>query len=133
MRRRAMRAISAATIVSLLLAMAAAGSAAAADPSATSESARAKAEKAQHDKTVAYWTAERIANANPRDFERSTNGQIVPKARPAPPSGGGSTGASWTLEGPVAQRTGKVLFTMAATTSVPPPSSRSRRPAAPTR
>ena len=64
--------------------------------------------KAEHQRIVNYWTAERIANAKPRDFVRTNDGKFVPKAKP----GGGGTGASWTGGGPVVQRTGKVLFTM---------------------
>jgi len=113
MRQRASVAISVATILSLLLLSLAAGTASAADRSASD---RARAEKAQHDKTIAYWTAERIANAQPRDFVRASDGTFQPRAKPVkpPPSGGGTvTGASWTGAGPVVERTGKVLFTMA--------------------
>ena len=63
--------------------------------------------KAEHERIVKYWTAERIAGAKPRDFVRTNEGKFVPKAKP-----GGGTGASWTGGGPVVQRTGKVLFTM---------------------
>jgi hypothetical protein len=63
--------------------------------------------KAEHQRIVKYWTAERIANAKPRDFVRTGDGRFVPRAKP-----GGGTGASWTQGGPVVQRTGKVLFTM---------------------
>jgi hypothetical protein len=63
--------------------------------------------KAVHQRIIKYWTAERIAAAKPRDFERTNSGKFVPKAKP-----GGDTGASWTGGGPVVQRTGKVLFTM---------------------
>jgi hypothetical protein len=68
--------------------------------------AQAKA-KAEQQRIVNYWTAERIANAKPRDFVKGADGKFVPKAKP-----GGGTGASWTQGGPVVQRTGKVLFTM---------------------
>ena len=72
--------------------------------------ARAKAEQ---QRIVKYWTAERIANAKPRDFVRNADGKFEPKAKPPPPGGGGtSTGASWTQGGPIVQRSGKVLFTM---------------------
>src|SRR5690606_31998876 len=110
MRRRASKAISVATILSLLLVSMAAGTTSAADRG--SGAARARAEKAQHDKTVAYWAAERIASAQPRDFVRTGTGKIVPKAKPGGGSGGTSGGASYSGGGPVVQRTGKVLFTM---------------------
>jgi hypothetical protein len=64
--------------------------------------------KAEHERIIKYWTAERIASAKPRDFVRTNEGKFVPRARP----GSGGTGASWTGGGPVVQRTGKVLFTM---------------------
>jgi hypothetical protein len=71
--------------------------------------------KAEHDRTIAYWTKERIVNAIPRDFEKSGSAfNLTPKAKPVrPPSGGGSvTGASWTAGGPILARSGRVVFTM---------------------
>jgi hypothetical protein len=72
--------------------------------------------KAEHQRIVNYWTAERIRNAKPRDFVQQIDGKVVPAGKPVkPPHGGGGstgTGASWTQGGPVVQRTGKVLFTM---------------------
>ena len=68
--------------------------------------------KAEQQRIVNYWTAERIASAKPRDFVKTANGKFDPKAKPPPPGGGNSTGASWTQGGPVVGRTGKVLFTM---------------------
>ncbi len=71
--------------------------------------------KAEHERIVKYWTAERISNAKPRDFVRGADGKFQPKAKPVkppPPGGGTVTGASWSGGGPVVQRTGKVLFTM---------------------
>ncbi|MEA2613665.1 MAG: hypothetical protein QOI52_1624, partial [Chloroflexota bacterium] len=96
------------TILALLLPLAVA-------PVAAGDSG-AKA-KAEHQRIIDYWTADRIKSAKPRDFVRQADGKIVPAAKPVkPPRGGGgggtSTGASWTQGGPVVQRTGKVLFTM---------------------
>jgi hypothetical protein len=69
--------------------------------------------KAEQQRIVNYWTAERIAGAKPRDFVKGADGKFEPKAKPPPPGGGGgSTGASWTQGGPIVQRSGKVLFTM---------------------
>ena len=72
--------------------------------------------KAEHERIVKYWTAERIASAKPRDFVRTDHGKFDPRVKPPkpPPGGGGGAvrGASWTGGGPVVQRTGKVLFTM---------------------
>lgn len=75
-------------------------------------SAEAQA-KAEHQRIVRYWTAERIAGAQPRDFVRTAAGHLKPTAKPPGGGGGTVTGASWTGGGPVVQRTGKVLFTMA--------------------
>ena len=72
--------------------------------------------KAEHDRTIAYWTKERIAHAIPRDFEKTGSAyKLDPKAKPArpPAPGGGVTGASWTAGGPILARSGRVLFTMA--------------------
>lgn len=63
------------------------------------------------DPAIAYWTAERIKNAIPRDFIRSSSGKFIPAAKP----GGGSgnvTGASWTGGGEILERSGRVLFTL---------------------
>src|SRR5262245_33398524 len=65
---------------------------------------------AQQERTIAYWTAERIANAKPRDYVKTPAGHLVPKAKPQKPGGGGTTsviGASWTKGGQVLQTTGK--------------------------
>lgn len=76
---------------------------AAGDPSANA--------KAEHERIIKYWTAERIASAKPRDFVRAKGGSLQPQVKP--PRGGGTVkGASWTGGGPVVLRTGKVLFTM---------------------
>ena len=40
--------------------------------------------KAEHQRIVNYWTAERIASAKPRDFVKTADGQFEPKARPSP-------------------------------------------------
>ena len=79
--------------------------------SAASPTAEARA-NAEHARIVKYWTAERVANAKPRDLVRLPNGHIQVKAKPQPPAGGTVTGASWTQGGPVLARTGKVLFSM---------------------
>lgn len=69
---------------------------------------------AAHDRTIAYWTPARIANAKPRDFVRTPTGEFQPKK--GKPGGGGSStnviGASWTLGGLVKEVTGKVVFTL---------------------
>ena len=66
----------------------------------------------EHARIVKYWTAERVANAKPRDLERLPNGHLQIKAKPVKPGGGNVTGASWTQGGAALARTGKVLFSM---------------------
>ena len=104
-------------IAGATLAMLAAVAAPAAAAKPTDE---AKA-KAEHERVVRYWTAERIAGAKPRDITRSADGALeYASARPErgkPPGGGGGgtgdvVGASWPNSGPVVAKTGKVLFTM---------------------
>ena len=97
--RRSKTAAAAALLTVLAVLPLAAAPVAAGDPGANA--------KAEHQRIINYWTAERIAGAKPRDFVRTSDGKFVPKAKP-----GGGTGASWTLGGPVVGRTGKVLFTM---------------------
>jgi V8-like Glu-specific endopeptidase len=70
--------------------------------------AGARSAQSEHDRILAYWTPQRIANAQPRDFQMNASGHIVPAARP----GGGGTGASWTGDGAIEQRSGRVLFHM---------------------
>lgn len=108
---RRSRAVLATLLTAIVLLTAFAAPAAAAKPTA-----EAKA-KAEHQRIVDYWTAERIAGAQPRDFVRTSGGAFQPKPKAKPGRGGGGgggtvTGASWTGGGPVVQRTGKVLFTM---------------------
>jgi len=68
------------------------------------------------DPAVAYWTAERIKSAIPRDFVRGSNGNFVPDAKPGGGGGGGGgkpiTGTSWTSGGKVLLQSGRVLFTL---------------------
>jgi V8-like Glu-specific endopeptidase len=67
----------------------------------------AAAAKAEHDRIVAYWTPARMAAAKSKDFVKE-NGRIKPFARP--PSGGAVKGASWTGNGAIEQRSGKLFF-----------------------
>jgi hypothetical protein len=111
MHRRLRAAIAAAAVSGLVVGLLGAGPVAAGTERGTDADRTATS---RHDRTIAYWTAERIANAQPRDMGRAAGGAVVPKAKPPRPGGGGTvTGASWTGGGPVVQRTGKVLFTMA--------------------
>ncbi len=84
--------------------------------------------RAEHERIVAFWTPERVAQAVPRDFEfdPATRGfRPAPAKKPDGKPGGGKPGgdsggdssatvaaASWEGEGGVAQTTGKVLFQM---------------------
>jgi hypothetical protein len=76
----------------------------------------------KHDRgaVLAYWTAERIARAVPRDVSPVRKPSFKPHkmAKPQRPGGGGGgdsssvTGTPWTGGGKVKATTGKVLFTM---------------------
>lgn len=81
----------------------------------------ASSANADHQQVVDFWTNERVAQAVPRDFVRTPNGDFQPSMGkpPGTPGGGGNdggsggvTGASWTGGGLVADTTGKVLFAM---------------------
>ena len=103
------------TVISFVLLAMAAAPVAAAPPSA------AAAARAEHQRVVGYWTAERVASAKPRDFVRSGT-DFVPASQPdargkpagkGKPGGGSSvTGATWTKDGVVVERVGKVYFSM---------------------
>ena len=71
---------------------------------------------------IAYWTADRVARAVPREVSPDKlSTSATPQAGKPPGSGGGSgggggttvAGAAWTGGGKVKATTGKVLFTMA--------------------
>lgn len=79
---------------------------------ATAAPAAAGSPNAERDKVLKYWTAERLANARPRDFVRGADGTFRPNAKPPAPGGGVIKGASWTGGGAVLQKTGKVWFSM---------------------
>jgi V8-like Glu-specific endopeptidase len=71
------------------------------------------AAEAAHARILAYWTPERVASAQPREFVRTEVGFAqapIPRARPG--GGGGGTGASWTGNGTIELRSGRVLFAM---------------------
>lgn len=67
------------------------------------------AARAEHDRVVAYWTPARLAAAKAKDYMRNDAGKLVPYARPG--GGGGAVkGASWTGNGAIEQRSGKLFF-----------------------
>lgn len=74
--------------------------------------------QSDHDRIVAYWTAERIKAAKPRDVSFGAPRRIAPAAKPVkpPPSGGGlasTIGAAWPDDkGKIYRATGRVLFSM---------------------
>jgi hypothetical protein len=73
----------------------------------------ARGSTSYHDRVVAYWTPARIANATPKDYELNASGKVVPRAKPgggAKPGSGNSVGASWTQNGAIEKRSGRVLF-----------------------
>jgi hypothetical protein len=82
--------------------------------------------QSRRDKALAYWTADRIAHAVPRDYVLDTlpPGFTMPQApggKGQKPGGGGDgsgtavTGASWNGGGLVKLTTGKVLFNLSGT------------------
>lgn len=87
-----------------------------------SQAAGAQARAAQHQRILDYWTAERRANAKPRDIVLPLGTKPRPAAKPASkgkPGGGGSTGpsanstgATWNFGGDVSMTAGKVFFTL---------------------
>jgi len=87
-------------------------------PAGAARRAAAPAQSA-HDRVVAFWTTERVAQAIPRDFDYDpATKSLRPSAKPSGGSGGSSPttlGASWTGGGEVLKTTGKVLFAMAGT------------------
>ena len=102
--------------VSLVAASLSSGTAAARQPDDT---------RSEHQKTVDFWTADKVRQAIPRDFVfHPASGRFIPAARggnPGPPGGGGgggggdsttTTGTHWTGEGTVVESTGKVLFSL---------------------
>lgn len=77
---------------------------------ARSADAAAKAAKAEHNRIVNYWTPARLAAAKPKDFVKDArSGKITPYAKPGAP-GGAVKGASWTGNGAIEQRSGKLFF-----------------------
>ena len=80
-------------------------------------SRRATAPRHEHERIVAYWTKERIANAIPRDFVKAGGGAARPIRKPRagqPPTGGGARHRR-VLDRQVGRscaRSGRVLFTM---------------------
>lgn len=84
-----------------------------AGPASAARPAAADAARAEHQRIVAYWTADRLASATPRDFVRTGSG-FSPAGKARPPSQGGNvSGASWTKGGLILRASGKVFFTMA--------------------
>jgi hypothetical protein len=70
----------------------------------------ADAARAEHDRIVAYWTPARIAAAQWKDYRVDPKtGKIKPFARP-----GGGGGASWTGNGEIEERSGRILFSTEA-------------------
>jgi hypothetical protein len=71
----------------------------------------AAAARAEQDRIIAYWTPARIAAAKWKDYRVDPRlGKITPYARPGGGSGGAVTGASWTGNGAVELRVGRILF-----------------------
>jgi V8-like Glu-specific endopeptidase len=84
---------------------------------------QARGPQSRHEQTIAFWTPARMAAAVPRDFtyhpELGFRPAAKPPGTPGGPGGGGggggdgsTTGASWTADGAIQDRTGKVYFNM---------------------
>ena len=75
----------------------------------------AQAARAEHNRIVSFWTAERMASARHKDFVRNGAGKLVPFAKPGGGGTGGAvTGASWTGNGEIEKRSGKLFFSTSA-------------------
>lgn len=68
--------------------------------------------KAEHNRILAYWTPERIASAKWKSFSRdAATGKFSPNAgKPGGGGGGNVSGASWTGNGAIEMRSGRILF-----------------------
>lgn len=103
MRKRVLVILSALSIVLLL------------PSSAGARSDAATAARAEHNRILSYWTAERLASAKHKDYIRNNAGKIVPYARPGGGGGSGAvTGASWTGGTSIKIRSGKLFFSTTA-------------------
>jgi V8-like Glu-specific endopeptidase len=79
-------------------------------PGAAGAHSAQAAAKAEHDRIVAYWTPERMASARSKDYVKDArSGKITPYAKPGG-SGGAVVGASWTGNGEIEKRSGKLYF-----------------------
>ena len=71
--------------------------------------------RAEHQRIIDFWTAERVAQAVPRDFYLNpSTGRFAPARKPAPPGPGTGvvSGSSWNGGGAIDGASGKVLFEM---------------------
>ena len=71
--------------------------------------------RAEHQRVIDFWTAERVSQAVPRDFYLNPRtGQFAPARKPVPPDPGTSyvSGSSWAGGGDIVGASGKVLFEM---------------------
>ena len=84
-------------------------------PTVVSARSAPSAELRERAATLAYWTAERIANAKPKDLVKTVVGYTQapkPNARPGGGSGGKVIGASWAgqSQDTIRTRSGRILF-----------------------
>lgn len=74
-------------------------------------SGAADAAKAEQQRIIDYWTPARIASAQWKGYVRDAKGNVNPNAgKPGGGGGGAVTGASWTGNGAVEERIGRILF-----------------------
>jgi len=83
-------------------------------PAIAGASSGPSAAQAERAATLAYWTAERVANAKPKDLVKTVVGYTqAPKPNAKPGGGSGAvTGASWvgTSADTIRNRSGRILF-----------------------
>lgn len=84
-------------------------------PTVVSAKAAPSAELRERAATLAYWTAERIANAKPKDLVKTVVGYTQapkPQAKPGGGAGGAVIGSSWggSSHDTIRVRSGRILF-----------------------
>jgi V8-like Glu-specific endopeptidase len=105
-------------LLASFIALTALAAGAASGSAGAAPSERGAEASAEHRRIVDYWTAERRANAIPRDIVLDERGKPKPYAKPGTGTSSSSTGARWTGTGGVALTTGKVFFSVGSSNYV---------------
>lgn len=77
-------------------------------PIAASQGAPRGSGSSGHERIVSFWTNDKVAQAQPRDFVYNPKTRRFERGKPG--GSGGTVGASWAAGGEVLKTTGKVLF-----------------------